>query len=249
LGLKEEQWIFDQHKFGRSLLERDKFLRIVLKINTHLELKIPEGDFAGVYRSLVEDVIPEGIVIAGPMYKGELVPMSADVPVTVSARNSSGLYEFQARVLKVRPHPVYLVDLEIPLAKKVAHIQRRQFVRLNHHLRVAFQVPADRALGTPRRKIRTLTRNVCGNGLCLTHREPLDIGRSLYFQIPFFPERPDIEVMGEIIRCDVPKDSRKGNLFDIGVNFSEIRLHDQDRICKFIFDEERQRIRELFELS
>lgn len=231
--------------FGIRTIERDKFLNRVVKPNTRISLKIPEGNFAGIYPTRVEDCTSTTMTVAGPDYKGTLVPMAAGMKVVINTVADNGVYECNAQTVDVLREPLYQIVLEIAAEEPIRHLQRRQFVRVDYHFPVEFQILSE---GTePERKSqpkrRSYSKNISANGICLIMEERFPKGTLMDMYLPLFPEKPPIYVMGEVVRSDEPPEGHRKD-FDVGIRFVQIRLVDQDRIVKFVFDLERQKVRQ-----
>ena len=231
--------------FGVRAIEREKFLGWVIKPNTRISLKIPDGNFAGIYPTRVEDYTPSTMTVAGPDYKGALVPLTVGMKVVVNTVADNGVYECNAQTADVVREPLYQVVLEIPAEEPIRHLQRRQFVRVDYHFAVEYQILSDGAEPDKKSqpKKRSYSKNISGNGICLIMDERVPKGTVMDMYLPLFPEKPPIYVMGEVVRSDEPPDGHRKD-FDVGIRFVQIRLVDQDRIVKFVFDLERQKVRQ-----
>lgn len=231
--------------FSIRTIERDKFLLNTLQINSKISMKIIEGNYAGIYPTRVEDNSPGHLTISGPLYKGTLVPLTPHADVLINCVADNGVYEFRTRVHEVRREPLYQVVLAIPDGEEIRHLQRREFVRLDYHLKVQYQILGEgdgqSSIKSPRRE--AFTKNISGNGICLIMNERVSRNTRLDIYLPLFEGKPPIYLMGEVVRSDEAPDGSERKNFNIGIRYIEIRLTDQDRIVKFIFDMERQKVR------
>ena len=231
--------------FGVRTIDREKVLGRVIKPNTRISLKIADGNFAGIYPTRVEDCTQATLTVAGPDYRGALVPLTAGMQVTVNTVADNGVYEFTAKTVNILRDPIYQVVMEIPAEEPIRHLQRRQFVRVDYHFAVEIQITAGEGVTTKKtpEKKRCYSKNISGNGICLIMGERLAKGTLLDMYLPLFPGKPPIYVMGEVVRSDEPPESHRKD-YDVGILYVQIRLIDQDRIVKFVFDLERQKVRQ-----
>ncbi len=231
--------------FGVRTIERERILGRVIQPNTKISLKIAEGNFAGLYPTRVEDCTQSTLTVAGPDYKGASVPMVPGMKVLVNTVADNGVYEFTAQAIEVLRKPLYQVVLEIPDGESIRHLQRRQFVRLDYHLQIEFQLISEgtEAEKKAQPKRQAYTKNISGNGICLILDERITKGTLMDIYLPLFPGKPPLYVMGEVVRSDEPPEAHRKD-FDVGIRFVQIRLVDQDRIVKLVFDLERQKVRQ-----
>ena len=186
-------------------------------------------------------------VISGPTYKGVLVPVAKGSEITINSVAENGVYEFKAITQEVRREPIYQLDLDVPADEPIHHLQRRQFMRLNLHLRVTYQILSNNqnVPDESSKKMEAMSKDISGNGICLIMDERLPKGTRLDMFVPLLPDRPPIYVVGEIVRADDPHGETHRKNYDVGIRFVEIRLTDQDRIVKYVFEQERKRAQKL----
>jgi len=223
-------------------VDREKVFGTIIQVNTRISMTVPEGTFAGIYPSRVEDISENHLEVAGPSYKGTLVPLAAGMQLVLEVVAENGAYEFKANVIEVQREPIYQVVLDVPPEEPVRHLQRRAFVRLDLHIAVQVQfLNAGGETEKESQKVEIFTRNISGNGVCLRREEPLPRGTQMDMYLPLLPGKPPIYVMGEVVRTALASEESgaKGG-YDIGVRFAQIRLTDQDRIVKFIFEKQRK---------
>lgn len=209
-------------------------------------MKVSGGNFAGQYSSYVMDSSEKCVLVAGPSYKGVNVPLGAGASVEISCTVFNGIYEFPGEVVKSVSDPAYGLLVNLPDWEYFDHVQRRRFVRLSWTHSVEYQILDDTVDPGASRppKQSTTTRDISGNGICLVLKEPLERGVRLDLFLKIFEDRPPIYVMGEVVRSE-PVESSGNNtrVFHVGIQFINIRLSDQDRIVRFIFDQQRQMAR------
>ena len=225
-------------------ISRAEFLQGILKINQKISMKITEGTFAGIYPTRVEDTDDKELTVAGPTYKGANVPWSVGMSALLELTGDNGIYEFDGKTTQVRQEPLYQIVLEIPPDQPVRHVQRRRFVRLEW--RIPIEVELSTAPGEssePQPKERLFSRNISGNGICLSYHKRLAKGEQVDMIVPLLPGRPPLPIIGEVVRADDPAEGPTKDRFDIGIQFIQIRLSDQDRIVRFVFDKQRERVR------
>jgi c-di-GMP-binding flagellar brake protein YcgR len=226
----------------RQSIDREKVIGRILKVNTLVTLKIPEGINAGTYPSRVEDLSPSDFTVSGPSYKDIPVLLSPGSSVSIQILCESGICEFNSEVHTAQRDPIYLVSMNLP--EDYYMVQRRAFVRLDCRVPVQYQVVGvARTPGERPPRLETVSKNISGNGICLLLDNPFEPETRLDLYLNLFPEHPPIYIMGQVIRClDATRDGGR-KTFEAGIAFVQIRQLDQDRIVKYVFDKQRKAVR------
>jgi len=108
-----------------------------LKINQLIDIEIePGADYNGRYRTRVEDLNDNGIVIGMPIECGNLIPLRPETEVIIWHWDNSATYAYYCKVQKRIFEPLPLVFLRWPFRSK--KIQRRSLVRVPTNIKIEY---------------------------------------------------------------------------------------------------------------
>lgn len=210
---------------------QDKIIK-ELKINQKIDIEFPQSiNFKKRYPSRIEDKTEEGITIAMPMEKGNLIPVTERQRILIWYWDSSAVYALFCRIKKIKIQPVPLVLLDFP--ENIKKVQRRDFVRVPANLKIEYVLENEESFKEANLK------DISGGGLQFSTTEKLIKGHNLKLQI-HLPE--------EIIECRGQVAWTKENLspdmriFYIGVRFYKLDRYSQEKIIKFVFSRQRELI-------
>src|SRR5690554_4700612 len=110
------------------------------KINQIIDIEVEEGaDFSGIYRTRVEDIKENSIVIAMPMDKGNYLPLRPGSEVIIWYWDKSASYAYYCKVIERFMEPIPLISVGWP-PFKTKKIQRRGYVRVPVNLSLEYQL-------------------------------------------------------------------------------------------------------------
>jgi c-di-GMP-binding flagellar brake protein YcgR len=194
-------------------------------VNTRLRLLV--DGFADELYSRVEDLFPEGtIVIANPSAAGVEISLAAGQELQLEWAIKRGVARQRAvvqRHVNVGVPGLVLEPLDEPLG-----MQRRNFVRVDAILPVVFE-PED---GPP---VRGTTLDLSGGGMRGQVTSPLPDGSAVRVTIDL-PTGESIGCVASTIRCI------EGDVY--AFEFAEIGGADRERLIRFVFAYQRERLQE-----
>lgn len=187
--------------------------------------------------SMIQDVPQDDeLWITMPMLKGEPVVLSIGQRVRINFFRERGKFYFDAEVIdRERTDTVHLIRLK--QVSPIHRLQRRNFYRLKINLPVGFQVIKEDSDQGEVNYVKAYTADISGGGMRLLTDEKLEPGQQLKCRIPL-GEKDFLELKGLVVRV-VP--CVEGNYkFEVGVKFVDILEVEQDRLIRFIFQQQRR---------
>jgi c-di-GMP-binding flagellar brake protein YcgR len=208
----------------------------LFKINQIVEIEIEEGsDFSGSYRTRVEDIRENSLVLGMPMENSNYVPLRPGSEVIVWHWDDSASHAFYCKVKERIREPIPLIFLEWP-PFKTKKIQRRNFVR------VPVNLPLDFAIDGQSEKEefkKVLIRDLSGGGAQFISKTRLVKGDILKIRL-FLPQKT-IECKAKVMWVYTEKiDKRERYL--VGIKYLDISEKTQDQIIEYVFQRQRELI-------
>jgi len=195
------------------------------------------------YISQVEEVIGETTVIAlVPIYHGRLTRLPESVKYNLVFYTKSGMVKFLGKVESYFKEN-NLFFMRVKLLNKGESIQQRQFFRFDCSLPIRYNIidgnedyenPDDTPAITS-----GLIRDISGGGIALMSNETMKVNQRLKCQIMLGHDY--LIIIGKIVNI---KQSNNSNFkYVYNVMYSGITGADQERIVKYIFNEQRAILR------
>lgn len=208
-----------------------------LKINQIIDIEVEEGnEHAGNYRTRIEDINEDSIVIAMPIVQGNLVPLRPDTPVIIWYWDSIATFAFYCQVKARFFEPLPMVFLSRPFSIK--KIQRREHVRVPTSLKIEYSFVNKSNLDGVYHS--TFLRDLSGGGAQFITNKSLSKGTELKVKI-YLPS--------EVIECQAKVRWSKEEIIDnqsrffVGVQFINISERDREEIIKYVFFRQRELIK------
>ncbi|WP_158281645.1 PilZ domain-containing protein [Sporanaerobacter acetigenes] len=209
-----------------------------LNIGERIEIIKQSQKKAQVYPSQILDIINDDIyIISGPIHKNTIVPLHiGDIIKIVYIKENKGRYMFKAEILSREDKLIY--KLKIKKISEVYRLQQRQYYRFNINIPVTKYY--NLKVGSETRTIeeKCISKDLSGNGI----RIMCNFNHSVGDEIKCLLEINDmiISTSGEIVR--VKKIDNLNYMYEVGINFINIKKEDREIIVRFIFREERKLI-------
>jgi len=99
-----------------------------LMVNELLQVQCPDEGYAGIYRSRIEDIVEEKLMVAWPSDGGFRLPVHLDQMLDFSLVRNNNAYTFSGMVDGTSDEPLPLVTIIISSA--IQRVQRRQDFRV-----------------------------------------------------------------------------------------------------------------------
>lgn len=216
-----------------------KLLPHDLKPNTLVEIEVEKGEYKGVYHSRIEEVREDTLVLAMPIKRRKVVLLPEGLQIIVGIVRGGISYSFESTILRrIRSHLPLLVINKPGEARKR---QRRAWVRVPAVLDFSYALvnleEADKELEF----YRAQTLDISGGGLMFAADHSFSPGDRLKIILEL-PPGEKLRLEARVVRV-VANPSEAWRRFSIGVEFTEIRERDRDRIVRWVFERQRELIK------
>lgn len=217
-----------------ELLRTGEVLRAGQKVEFYLD---EEGDR---YQSYLISVSEKELQVATPVDPSGM-PLALVPQVTfkglVQVKNSE--YQFAVTFLKQETRgKVSLWHTSLP--EKVEHSQNRAFVRVSVELPLEVRlIGSDGYIGA-RKRVRML--DLSGSGLSFEIGEAVEPGLQVALEINSIPEVGTLAILGRARKCKVVNPKAVYPRYHVGVSFGHLPRADVNRIVRYLFTVQRERI-------
>lgn len=205
-----------------------------LRINQPIEIEIKEPGYEGGYRSRVEGISGDGLVLAAPYKNSEVVRLPRGTEVTVKFYDQVAVYFVDCLVMSYNMGHVPTIVLGNPINSK--RVQRRNFVRLDTKIPVVYTI-LDNDMKPVSEQFKATTIDISGGGLMFSTDGTIQQGKFLEI-LAFLSADTTVTAIGKAVRV---MDNISGkNKKSIGVEFSLIEERERDKIIRYIFNQQRE---------
>lgn len=211
------------------------------KINFTISSKIEIDAEDGVYKSTIQDLAEDNIIINLPVKEGKYLILHTGELVDVIYHNGNDIFKFTSRVIGRKIDNIMVIILGEP--QNIKKIQRRNFVRLEMLLDVnCAQISKDdNLLENNKYKFFMATMiDISGGGMRIAYKENLKLNDIVMVTIPI--ESEEITLKSKVVRID--KDTKDINKY--GLSFYDVEEKEREKIMKFIFEIMRKQRKKLF---
>lgn len=216
-----------------------------IQIGTRLELELLNENqerVGQIYVSQLHEVQENGaMVISAPIHEARLVFIPSSRIIRLAFIHiEHGLLGFNATVTANdfrNKIAVLIVQPETELYK----MQRRKYYRLDFIKDIAVHVSGRKTNNKSRPNIRAFTKNISGCGLCIV--TDTDIPKNSELEIELnLSENAIIKAKCEVVR-NTWFEVMKSKSYELGLQFTQISKSDQNILIKFIYEQQRIRLR------
>lgn len=230
----------------------------ILSIGNKIELKAlnwknPDEE-APVYVSQLLDFTAqeENLIIAMPIFEGHLVPLQIGQRYEACFSANKGLYKADCVVHnRSKVNNIYMV--EITLTTQLKKFQRREHFRLNCNMEIPYQVMTDMERNDfcsshqlkeeySSMVFTGIATDISGGGLRLLCRNTYARATYLVIQLKFVTAKGlvDMQLVGNVISST--RTDSMSDVYDVRVQFVFDGKEQQEKIIKYIFEEQRRRM-------
>lgn len=218
-----------------------------LKLGTKLDLQIFEPNnnnlttlLKSEFEWLEEDDL---VVIAAPIYQGELYKIRLGAIIDIYYINKRSLYKFKSTLIE-RDIREGLSLLKLKAISDIEKIQRRQYYRLECILPIKYCVyndQSDTQKGHENIYQDSFTKDLGGGGLNVLFVDEVQLNTIVEFKLEL-NEKSSINFIGKVIRA---ADNGKQNKYkyEVGIVFKKIDNKARESIISFILQEQRKLIK------
>lgn len=203
-----------------------------LKINQKLEIEVLSGTYQGNYLSKVADFVEQGVIITGLYREGAPLPIRLNQPVNVYYTTDRAAYKFKSKILKRTNKPIPLLLIE--RADSVTRIQRRDYFRLD----VSGTVDVYKMLDDknyPKKISEARMLDISGGGIQMQLKKKFKKGAEILIALKNILA-PKEFIKSKIVRVQKENDE----LYNYGVQFTQIEEEQREEIIQWIFAYQRQ---------
>jgi len=200
---------------------------MAVRPNQNIYLYVESFSGTKVYRTRVEDIYDDIIVVAAPLEQGTLVPIRLGTEIYLEYKDTSaksqGRYRAPA-IVETRQRGL-VSTISLRLLGEWQKIQDRQFVRVDVFIEATYALVLDDEV----QGIRTcVVRNLSGGGMRMDAQEELCEGDFVWICLPL--EQETIQTYGEIVR------KREGETgFGYGVSFINLPESERKSIIRYVY--------------
>jgi len=204
-----------------------------LKENQPVEIELPGDEHR--YRSRVEGLLGEKLMVASPLKSGAVIPLAPGSDLKVIYTDNVAVYTYVTRVISQNKRGVSITTLETP--SEIHRIQRRNFVRLDTKLKVLLKKLDDKFIPAGE-AIPATTIDISGGGLMFTCNTVLQMGEILEAEL-ILSQQENVRSLGRVVRfADNPSGAR--DKYSVGFEYTLIEESERDKIIRFIFMQQRE---------
>lgn len=205
-----------------------------LRVNQTIEIELPD-DQGSRYRSRVEVIHDNRIVIASPLKSGSIIPLRPGIVVKLIYADNGAVYTFAAEVIAQNIQTPPTITLGHPY--DVKRIQRRNFVRLDAKLNVTMEKVDDKLVPTGE-TFSGITADISGGGMMFLTTKKLTWGENLQATV-LFSDDESVKAVGRVVRYTENPPTVKYK-YSVGLEYTVIEEPERDKIIKFIFNRQRE---------
>ncbi len=221
-----------------------KYRHIGLGTKIELEMHDENGDrirpiLVSQFETYDED--SDMMEIHAPFFEGRLVPVHPKMVMDIIFSKENDTFTFEAEAIQ-RVNQGNITLLQVKPLTPITKIQRRSFFRMECDLKIRYRVfetllPDDKINGTFH---HSKIRNISGGGVCVVTDEQLVNG--LYMEA-FLKLEEEIRFVGQVVRI-TPVKERGKQFYESGIEFKRIGNREREKVISYIFEEQRNRLKE-----
>ncbi len=207
----------------------------MIRINQLIEIVVAEGDAVNTYRSRVEEVLDNAMIVAMPMYRSVPVIVESGTEVLVRFVSDGGVYQLRSALQErtFQPIPLWTMSPISDLRK----IQRRAFYRIESHLTATLSAGegtdgVPETIETPPVIFQISTKDISAGGARIISKEEFSLGSEVYLEIEL-PGRDPVRSLGKVVRLETA--APDSGIFWVSIQFTSIEEQDRKKIVRFVF--------------
>jgi c-di-GMP-binding flagellar brake protein YcgR len=194
-----------------------------------VELVISEGEYAGKYRTRIEEVGEKILAVGAPFNHGEVVPLREGTKVKLTFWDETSAYSFEGKVMQRIAVPIPMFVLE--LTDSVAKVQRRNYVRIPALYPISFRSVTKEGLSDFQKGTML---DLSGGGMRFLTKQRVE-NKSLLYVLLNLP-KGDLKTPVRVCRVEKMENSKH---YTVSVEFHDISERERDIIIRCVFDVQR----------
>ena len=203
------------------------------EINDIIQVKVIDDPNSLSYRSRVEDVVEDQMIISWPTSNGVLVPIHLDHHLSLSFVREDAAYIFLGVVQdrKKEPFPILTVHV-LGLPERV---QRRQFFRMK--VPVGIEIKGVMSLpNNPQADLflETQTYDLSGSGLAIRSETPIPVDTEVEAKLTL-NDLPPLKLRAKVVSSEFFATRHNTQVSHIGFCFIDVKEGQRMRIIRYLF--------------
>lgn len=183
-----------------------------------------------IYKSKVQDISGEtGLTVSNPIAKGYYVYIPVDSALIVRFYKENACYQFFSSLVS-KSDLNGLRALNLDIVSNVEKIQRRKYYRIELALPIMYKRCEEKEYK------RAIMKDISGGGIKISLDTVFKRGEKIDLKINI--DKMKIKICGVVIRV-----SKNKRIYDLGIEFDDVDRINREKIIKFIFKKQRERIK------
>ncbi len=212
-----------------------------VKIGTRFEIEIldsyAEKSNTTYVSQLLEYAKNMSMIVSTPIYESRLVYMPMDSLVRVYfLHQKQGFLSFTAK-LNYKGTRGKISVMGLTPNSGLEKLQRRKHYRLDSLLGVEYVTLESTGIPSSDKWKKGIFKNISASGSCLLAEEALEKGTDLKFKLSI-TSTIQVSAVASVVR-HLPVENKSIKKFEHGLIFTEISDRDQDKLIKYIFEQQR----------
>ena len=211
-----------------------------VEVNDILQIKIVDDPNSLSYRSRVEDIVGDWMIIGWPTSNGVLVPIHLNRPLSLSFVREDAAYLFVGVVQEREREP--FPHLKVHLLGPRERLQRRQFFRVRVPIWLeikgarSFRENPDAVL-----YLKTHTYDLSGSGVAIRSETSIPVGTILEAKL-LLDQLPPLKATAKVVSSESIVTPDRKTLSHIGMSFVELKESQRTRLVCYVFRVQRQEL-------
>lgn len=192
------------------------------------------------YVSQLEEIVDSRtIIIAAPIFEGEIISIKLGSTLSIVFYDENGIYSFKGKVERHGQKGNIFV-LKVTVLSELKKTQRREYFRFSWVMPVKYRVvksvkssQTEESIEQP--FIEALTRDISGGGIGISTNVQHQVNDVVEIELELEGGK-NIKALGKVMRSKVF--DKEIPRYDTGIIFENIYSRDRDEIIKFIFEKQ-----------
>jgi c-di-GMP-binding flagellar brake protein YcgR len=206
-------------------------------VNELLQVQRPGDPTPGNYRSRIEDIVEEKLVVAWPSDGGLRLPVHPDQMLGFSLVRAGNAYYFSGLVDSATDTPLPLVTVIVSSA--IQRVQRRQDFRIKCLIPIELvgalpNSPTSSPDASPAMlRLKTHTYDLSASGVAIRSETLIPDGTLPEVRLSLPDGGPAMKILCRVTHCSVVPENP--NMYHAGIQFIDINEKEKARIVRFVY--------------
>ncbi|KLU66539.1 flagellar brake protein YcgR [Desulfosporosinus acididurans] len=196
-----------------------------------VDIVVPEGEYAGKYRTRIEEVGETIIAVGTPFEKSNIVPLRIGTNLKLIFWDEVSAYSFATKIKQKIAVPIHMLLLELP--ETIVKVQRRNYVRVTAIYPFIFQIVTLEGFSDD---FKGTMLDFSGGGIRFLTEELVEDQAILNVSLDLTDGRVQTKV--QVLRIEETEE-RNLQRYCVSAEFIEISERSRDRIIRSVFEKQR----------